>query len=66
LVRKDSAHRAAQSRKGRSPNQGKAKNGSGSTSLTQLTRDELMDKARERNIRGRSKMRKDELIKALS
>jgi plasmid stabilization system protein ParE len=64
--RKDSAHRAAQSRKGRSPNQGKAKNGSGSTSLTQLTRDELMDKARERNIRGRSKMRKDELIKALS
>lgn len=64
--RKDSAHRAAQSRKGRSPNRGKAKDSSGSTSLTELTRDELMNKARERNIKGRSKMRKDELIKALS
>jgi hypothetical protein len=31
-----------------------------------MTRDQLMDKARERDIRGRSKMRKDELLKALS
>ncbi|HAQ84849.1 MAG TPA: termination factor Rho, partial [Pseudomonas sp.] len=28
--------------------------------------DELMDKARERDVQGRSKMRKDDLIKALS
>lgn len=64
--RKDSAHRAAQSRKGHSPNRGEARDSSGSTSLTELTRDELMNKARERNVKGRSKMRKDQLIKALS
>ena len=65
--RKDSAHRAAQSRAGSSPNRGSARNKrSGSTSLAQLTRDELMQKARERDIRGRSKMRKDELLQALS
>ena len=64
---KDSAHRAAKARSGESPNKGSArKDRSGSTSLTDLTRDELMDKARERDVRGRSKMRKDELIKALS
>ncbi|MBU1302488.1 MAG: Rho termination factor N-terminal domain-containing protein [Gammaproteobacteria bacterium] len=65
--RKDSAHRAAESRSGRSPNKGSARsNQSGSTSLSDLTRDELMDKARERDVQGRSKMRKDDLIKALS
>ncbi len=65
--RKDSAHRAAKARSGESPNQGSARNDrSGSTSLTELTRDELMQKARERDIRGRSKMRKNELIEALS
>ncbi|MCF6782662.1 Rho termination factor N-terminal domain-containing protein [Stutzerimonas stutzeri] len=65
--RKDSAHRAAQSRAGKSPNRGAARNKrSGSTSLAELTRDELMQKARERDIRGRSKMRKDELLRALS
>ena len=31
-----------------------------------MTRDELMQRARERDVRGRSKMRKDELIRALS
>ena len=31
-----------------------------------LVRALLMQKARERDVRGRSKMRKDELIKALS
>ncbi len=31
-----------------------------------MTRDELMKKAQEKDIRGRSKMRKDELIEALS
>jgi len=67
--RKDSAHRAAQSRKGDSPNKGSASSSaskSGSTSLADMTRDELMQKARERDIRGRSKMRKDELLRALS
>ncbi len=66
--RKDSAHRAAKSRDGESPNKGSAARNdrSGSTSLTDLTRDELMQKARERDVHGRSKMRKDELIKALS
>jgi plasmid stabilization system protein ParE len=64
--RKDSAHRATQSRKDHSPDQGSARESSGSTSLTELTRDQLMDKARERNISGRSKMRKAELIRALN
>ncbi|MCP9339719.1 Rho termination factor N-terminal domain-containing protein [Stutzerimonas xanthomarina] len=65
--RKDSAHRAAEARSGKSPNKGSARNDrSGSTSLSDLTRDELMHKAQERDVRGRSKMRKDELIKALS
>jgi plasmid stabilization system protein ParE len=65
--RKDSAHRAAKARSGDSPNKGSARsNRSGSTSLTELTRDELMQKARERDIQGRSKMRRDDLIKALS
>jgi plasmid stabilization system protein ParE len=65
--RKDSAHRAAKARSGDSPNKRSARNDrSSSTSLTELTRDELMQRARERDIRGRSKMRKDDLIKALS
>ncbi len=65
--RKDSAHRAADARKSKSPNKGSARSSkSSSTSLTDMTRDQLMDKARERDIRGRSKMRKDELLKALS
>ncbi|MCQ4295746.1 Rho termination factor N-terminal domain-containing protein [Pseudomonas stutzeri] len=65
--RKDSAHRAADARKGKSPNSGSASSSkSSSTALADMTRDELMDKARERDIRGRSKMRKDELLRALS
>ena len=65
--RKDSAHRAAEARSGDSPNKSSARSDrSGSTSLTDLTRDELMHKAQERDVHGRSKMRKDELIKALS
>ncbi len=65
--RKDSAHRAAEARSGRSPNKGSARNDrSGSTSLSDLTRDELMHEAQKRDVRGRSKMRKGELIKALS
>ncbi|WP_415844215.1 Rho termination factor N-terminal domain-containing protein [Stutzerimonas zhaodongensis] len=65
--RKDSAYRAAKARSGDAPNQRPARTTrSGSTSLTELTRDELMQRARERDVRGRSTMRKDELIKALS
>lgn len=63
--RKDSAHRAAQARKGQSPNRGSARTRSGNTSLSEMTRDELMQKARERDIKGRSKMRKAELLQAL-
>lgn len=65
--RKDSAHRAAETRAGDSPNQRSARsNRSDSTSLNDLTRDELMKKAQKSDIRGRSKMRKNELIEALS
>lgn len=65
--RKDSAARASEARNGQSPNKGSARNKqSSSTSLTELTRDELIKKAREHDIRGRSKMRKGELIEALS
>lgn len=65
--RKDSAHRAAETRRGKSPNRASAKDkGSASTSLSEMTRDQLMQKARERDIRGRSTMRKSELLDALS
>lgn len=66
--RKDSAHRAASARKGKPANRASAqsRSRSGSTSLTELTRDELMKRARERDVRGRSSMRKAELIRALS
>lgn len=65
--RKDSAHRAVKARSAESSNQNSARDSrSVSTSVTELTRDELMQKARERDIRGRSTMRKSELIKALS
>jgi plasmid stabilization system protein ParE len=71
--RKDSARRAVATKQGHSPNAGKGptRSGSsrgrrGSTSLTDMTRDELMKKAAEQGVTGRSKMKKDELIKALS
>ncbi len=66
--RKDSAHRAAQARAGASPNRGstRQRGGAASTFLAEMTRDELLQKARERGIRGRSKMRKAELLHALS
>lgn len=66
--RKDSAHRAAQTRAGASPNRGstRQRGGAASTSLAEMTRNELLQKARERGIRGRSKMRKAELLHALS
>lgn len=65
--RKDSAHRAAEARQGGSPNRSSARaSDSPSTSLADMTRDQLMQKARERDIAGRSKMRKAELLEALS
>ncbi len=65
--RKDSAHRAADARQGKSPNKGSARSStSTSTALADMTRDQLMEKARERDIRGRSKMRKNELLRTLS
>jgi plasmid stabilization system protein ParE len=53
--RRDSSRRAAATR------QGKTLQGQ----LEQKTREELMRKARQKNIRGRSTMRKQELITAL-
>ncbi|MGK9067525.1 Rho termination factor N-terminal domain-containing protein [Stutzerimonas chloritidismutans] len=65
--RKDSSHRAAEARNGASPNKGSARSkGSRSSSLSDMTRDELMQKARERDVKGRSSMRKAELLNALS
>ena len=55
-ARKSSARRAAETREG-VPRQG--------SKLESMTRSELMDLARKRDIRGRSTMRKAELIKAL-
>lgn len=66
--RKDSAQRAASARQGKPANRGSAqsRSRSGNTSLSDMTRDELMKRARERDVRGRSSMRKAELIHALS
>jgi len=66
--RKDSARRAVATKQGQSPNGGRAsarRSRSGSTSLSEMTRDELVKKAAEQNVRGRSRMKKDELIRAL-
>ncbi|MCU7645348.1 Rho termination factor N-terminal domain-containing protein [Pseudomonas piscis] len=56
-ARSDSARRAAASRQGH-PRNSKA-------SLATQTRDSLMQEARVKNIAGRSRMRKQELIEAL-
>ncbi|TWI52323.1 Rho termination factor-like protein [Pseudomonas duriflava] len=67
--RKDSARRASATKHGHSPNAGRASSSRGrrgSTSLSDMTRDELMKKAAEQDVHGRSRMRKDDLIKALS
>ena len=55
-ARKSSARRAAATRRG-VPRPGQR--------LDAMTKRELMERARKRNISGRSKMRKDELIEAL-
>lgn len=54
-ARQDSAERAAATRKGESAQ----------AKLEEKTKDELMKEARSRNIKGRSAMRKQELISAL-
>jgi len=67
--RKDSARRAVATKQGRSPNGGHTaarSSRTGSTSLSDMTRDELVKKAAEQNVRGRSRMKKHELIRALS
>ncbi|WKN22678.1 termination factor Rho [Azotobacter vinelandii] len=66
--RKDSARRAAASRRGQSPNRGSAsaREQSGSTSLSAMSRAALLERAAEQGVRGRWRMRKDELIAALS
>ncbi|GGL98367.1 Rho termination factor N-terminal domain-containing protein [Pseudomonas asuensis] len=71
--RKDSARRAVATKHGHSPNTGRtstrttaSRGRRGSTSLTDMTRDDLMKKAAEQGVTGRSRMKKDELIKALS
>jgi plasmid stabilization system protein ParE len=55
-ARKSSARRAAATRRG-VPRPG--------STLDSMSKTELMDRARKRNITGRSKMRKQELIEAL-
>jgi plasmid stabilization system protein ParE len=50
---------------GRTPNKRTQGTGNPSKGLEARTVDELRNIARERNIRGRSKMKKQELIKAL-
>lgn len=66
--RKDSARRAAATRQGHSLNRGsaQARREPGSTSLAELSRADLLERAAELGVRGRSRMRKAELIEALS
>lgn len=50
---------------GHTPNKRTQGSGNPTTSYEARTRDELYNIAKERNIEGRSKMTKDELVKAL-
>jgi len=65
-ARKDSARRAVATKHGHSPNRGSARSKSSRTgSLDELTKTELMKRAAARGVRGRSRMRKQELVEAL-
>lgn len=65
-ARKDSARRAVATRKGASPNRGSARSaGTRVGSLESLNKDQLMKRAANKGISGRSRMRKAELIDAL-
>ena len=50
---------------GRTPNKTSQGTGNPNKSLEDLTKQELLNRAKEKGIRGRSKMRKSELIRAL-
>ncbi len=50
---------------GRTPNKRTQGTGNPNAALSELTRDELYNRAREKDIKGRSKMSKDQLIDAL-
>ncbi|HAH48411.1 Rho termination factor N-terminal domain-containing protein [Gimesia sp.] len=50
---------------GKTPNKTTQGTGNPNTSLENRTVDELQNRAAEMNIKGRSKMKKDELIKAI-
>lgn len=50
---------------GRTPNKRTQGTGNPNAALSDLTRDELYNRAKEKDVRGRSKMSKDELIDAL-
>lgn len=51
---------------GRTPNRRTQGTGNPNAALSELTRDELYNRAREKDIKGRGRMTKDELIRALS
>jgi len=50
---------------GRTPNRRTQGTGNPSSRLEERTRDELYNRARQLNIEGRSRMNKDELVKAI-
>jgi hypothetical protein len=50
---------------GRTPNKRTQGTGNPNTPLTELTRDELYNRAKQRDIGGRSSMSKSELVQAL-
>ncbi|ACO47168.1 hypothetical protein DEDE109153_06125 [Deinococcus deserti] len=51
---------------GRTPKKRTQGTGNPNAALSELTRDELYNRAREKDLRGRGRMTKDELIRALS
>jgi hypothetical protein len=50
---------------GRTPNWGTQGTGNPNRSLKERSREELMNRAREMNIRGRSRMNKSDLVRAI-
>ena len=55
----------ARREEGRTPNSRTQGTGNPNLKLTELTRDELYNRAKERQVQGRSRMTKDELVSAL-
>ena len=56
----------ARREEGRTPNKRTQGTGNPDTALSDLTRDELYNRAKEKGIAGRSRMSKAELVRALS